>query len=65
MQRYSKGYPVALLEQMLKASNGVLLMTGMLLVILSGDSRHSGKITRIQVKYSNCLPAIKFPAPDQ
>ncbi|GLQ33320.1 hypothetical protein GCM10007876_38000 [Litoribrevibacter albus] len=61
MQRHGKGYPSDLLEQVLKASNGVLLMTGMLLVILSGDSRYSGKIPRVQIKYSDCLPPIKLP----
>lgn len=56
INRHSKGYPVSLLEQALRASNGVSLMVGMLLVILSGDPGQRGKIPAIQAKFSDCLP---------
>ena len=59
LSRHSKGYPVPLLMQALKASNGVSVMSGMLLVILSGDRNQSGKITKIQTEFSNCLPELK------
>ena len=39
INRHSKGYPVALLEQTLKASNGVNGMTGYFLAILTGNSK--------------------------
>jgi len=45
-----------LLEQLVKASNGVSLMVGMLLVILAGDKRHSGKMLEIQMEFLDCLP---------
>jgi len=54
--RHSKGYPAPLLEQMLKASNGVSVMVGMLLVIQYGGGNQMGKIPEIQKKFSNCLP---------
>ena len=59
IHRHSKGYPMPLLIQVLKASNGVLIMAGMLLVILSGDISQKGKIPKIQVRFSGCLPNIK------
>lgn len=61
--RHSKGYPIGLLEQALKASNGVSMMLGMLLVILSGDNTQQGKISGIQVEFSDCLPPHKPNGP--
>lgn len=59
INRHSKGYPAPLLIQMLKISNGVSVMVGMLLVILSGDPRQRGKIPAIQKQYEGCLPEYK------
>lgn len=56
IHRHSKGYPVALLEQALKASNGVSMMVGMLLVILSGDPSQQGKIPQVQSEFADCMP---------
>lgn len=56
IHRHSKGYPVPLLEQALKASNGVSLMVGMLLVILSGDPAQRGRIPKVQIEFADCLP---------
>lgn len=56
INRHSKGYPVLLLEQALRASNGVSLMVGMLLVILSGDPAQRGKIRKVQIEFADCLP---------
>jgi hypothetical protein len=44
----SKGYPVILLKQILKASNGLSTMAAMLLVILSGDPSLRGVMRAIQ-----------------
>lgn len=59
VNRHSKGYPAPLLVQLLKISNGVSVMAGMLLVILSGDGRQMGKIPGIQKAYIDCLPDQK------
>lgn len=56
IHRHSKGYPVPLLEQVLKVSNGVSVMVGMLLVILHGGGNQMGKIPEIQERFSSCLP---------
>lgn len=58
INRHSNGYPAPLLAQAITSSNGLLVMTGMMLVILSGDSKHSGKISSIQKRYSDCLPNL-------
>lgn len=59
VQRHSKGYPVELLTQAIRASNGVLVMAGMLLVILSNDFSSMGSIPRIQKEFLDCLPELK------
>ncbi len=56
ISRHSKGYPVPLLDQALRASNGVSTMVGMLLVILSGDQAQRGKISKLQIEFADCLP---------
>jgi hypothetical protein len=60
ISRHSKGYPRPLLVQLLKASNGVSTMAGMLLVILSGDPGQRGKLPAIQRAFSDCLPDPKI-----
>ena len=59
MHRHSQGYPTVLLEQALKASNGVSTMVGMLLVILSGDRSQQGKLPTVQREFADCLPEQK------
>lgn len=59
ISRHSKGYPVEQLIQLLKISNGLLIMAGMLLIILSGDPNHKGKIPSIQIQFKDCLPDFK------
>lgn len=61
INRHSVGYPEPLLIQALKASNGVSLMVGMLLVILAKDGRNAGLIPKIQFEYMDCLPDFKVP----
>ena len=58
IDRHSKGYPAPLLTQAARSSNGLLTMTGMMLVILSGDTRLSGKMSSIQRSFADCLPNL-------
>ena len=60
IHRHSKGYPLPLLVQMVRISNGVSLMVGMLLVILHGGGEQVGKIPRIQREFADCLPDTKL-----
>lgn len=59
--RHSKGYPTPLLSQAVRSSNGLLVMTGMMLVILSRDSRHSGRMLSIQQRFADCCPNLASP----
>ena len=54
LSRHKKGYPPELLTQSLKSSNGLLIMAGMMLIILSGDKNQSGKIALIQQEFVDC-----------
>ncbi len=59
VQRHSKGYPVGLLTQAIKASNGVSIMAAMLLVVISNDISSIAKIPMIQKEFLDCLPDLK------
>ena len=59
IHRHSKGYPFPLLEQMVRISNGVSVMVGMLLVILHGGGEQRGKVPKIQREFADCLPETK------
>jgi len=65
VNRHSKGYPKPLLLQALKASNGVSIMAGMLLVILSGDRRQSERIPSLQREFVKCLPEFNEKSHDE
>lgn len=56
--RHGKGYPTELLSQALRSSNGLQVMAGMMLVILSGDSRQQGMIPSIQQRFADCCPNL-------
>lgn len=59
VDRNTKGYPVPLLIQMLKSSNGVSMMAAMVLVIIAKNGAHQGKLPALQREYASCLPDLK------
>lgn len=59
IHRHSKGYPLPLLEQMVRISNGVSVMVGMLLVVLHGGGAQRGIMPLIQREFADCLPGTK------
>lgn len=61
--RHRKGYPEGLLDQAVRSSNGLQLMTGMMLIILSGDSRQHGRVSKIQQQFVDCLPPVTSGKP--
>lgn len=63
VNRHGKGYPVSLLCQTLRASNGVSIMSGMLLIMLANDPNQRGKIPKIQMEFADCMPPIKGREP--
>jgi uncharacterized protein DUF6988 len=59
IQRHSKGYPLPLLKQTIKASNGVSLMAAMFLIIIANDISKKGVLPKIQKEFKDCLPELK------
>jgi hypothetical protein len=58
ISRHGKGYPVELLAQAVRTTNALQIMTGVMLVILSGDTKQQGRIPEIQQKFANCCPPL-------
>lgn len=59
IQRHSKGYPLPLLIQAIKSSNGVSLMSAMFLIIIANDITKKEVIPNIQKEFKDCLPEFK------
>lgn len=57
LTRKAEGYPIGLVEQVLRQSNGLALMGIMLLTMLSGDPRQQGKVAALQREYAGCCPS--------
>ena len=53
IDRHSKGYPVHILEQALKASNGVNGMVGMFASVLTGDQHLVNEVSKSYQEYSD------------
>lgn len=58
LTRHSKGYPVALLTQVVRVSNGLSVMAAMLLLMISSDQSRSGQLPALQIEFKDCLPEI-------
>ncbi len=56
ISRQGNGYPIGLLTQALQSSNGLLMMAGMMLIMLSGELAHRGKMPAIEKAFADCLP---------
>lgn len=61
LQRSQTGYPVALLEQVLHNSNGVLTMAAMMFSILSGNAAIAKSMRGVQSDFADCLPPLLVP----
>ena len=56
MHRHGKGYPMQLLDQAVRASNGLAVMAAMLWIVLSKNPMLEGVIPTIQREFADCLP---------
>jgi hypothetical protein len=56
IHRHGNGYPLQLMLNAIKSSNGLLFMASMLLVILRGDEQFAGRLPAIQLQFKDCLP---------
>ena len=56
LRRHSDGYPVDLLKQVLRASNGLSTMVAMVLLLISSDQSKQGFLPSVQMDFKDCLP---------
>ncbi|RMV74534.1 hypothetical protein ALP05_01405 [Pseudomonas caricapapayae] len=61
LRRHVEGYPVKLIEDVLRNSNGLNVMTYQLAVVLTGDPRFAGSVKAMQEKYHQILPGLISP----
>lgn len=61
IQRGLTGYPVELLANVVRSSNGLYTMAGMVLAILSGDEVLAKNMSKIQPRFADCLPPLLHP----
>lgn len=59
LRRFEEGFPLPLALQVLRNSNGLVTMTGMLLTVLTGNSQVASAMSRIQHCFVDCLPDLQ------
>ncbi len=58
LRRQVEGYPEVLVAQIVRNSNGLQTMAGMLLAMLSGSQAAASKMGKIQPTFADCLPEL-------
>ena len=58
LQRHSKGYPIDLIANVLRASNGLLLMAANLANLVTKEPYPSGSFVEMQYEFSTYLPPL-------
>jgi hypothetical protein len=58
LRRHLEGFPRPLALQVLRSSNGLSTMAGMVLAILTGDEAITKSMGAIQSEFSDCLPEL-------
>jgi hypothetical protein len=58
LQRHGAGYPIQLIKDIIRSSNGLLTMTAMMAAILTGNEFIVQDITKIQRRHEGCLPVL-------
>ena len=58
LHRQAEGYPLPLLIQVVRASNGLFTMSGMMFAILSGNTDLAKRMSGIQPAFMDCLPEL-------
>ena len=58
LRRHAEGYPVKLIQDVLRNSNGLNVMTLQMGVILSGDPRFNSAVRAVQEGYQQILPGL-------
>lgn len=63
LRRHLEGYPTQLVLQVLRNSNGLMTMTGMLAAILTGNDCCINPMRVIQTQFKDCVPPLNPLAP--
>lgn len=61
LRRHAEGYPAVLVQDVLRNSNGLNIMTLQMGGILSGDPRFYGAIRIVQDEFTQILPSLASP----
>ncbi len=56
LRRHTEGYPAKLIQDVLRNSNGLNVMTLQLGIVLTGDSRVAGTVRAVQEEFHQILP---------
>jgi hypothetical protein len=65
LSRHMQGYPEPLLVQVLWNSNALLLQTGIMLGVLTGDQKAVTAVRGLYALFADCLPGLGGPVPAQ
>lgn len=58
LTRHASGYPEHPVAQVVRNSNGLLTMAGMLLTLLCADDDARIRMREIQTRFAECLPPL-------
>lgn len=62
LRRHAEGFPIQLAIEVVRNSNGLATMAGMMMALLTRDTSITQPMRRIQLKYQDCLPHLLYPA---
>ena len=58
LTRHASGYPEHLVAQVVRNSNSLMTMAGMLLALLGADDAARTRMSKIQPEFTDCLPPL-------
>ena len=58
LARQAEGYPLQLVDQVVRNSNGLQTMAGMLLAMCGSDADAGRAMSKIQPQFADCLPTL-------
>lgn len=58
LRRHAEGYPLIMVEQVVRNSNALSTMAGMTLALLTGDPEITRSLSQVQQGFADCLPEL-------
>jgi hypothetical protein len=58
LARQAEGYPLQLVDQVVRNSNGLVTMAGMLLAMYGSSADAARTMGKIQLQFADCLPTL-------